>query len=235
MRFESGKWPGQAKALPGSRADARALIWFADGLTIGIIPIYRAVTQATDPPLSRGMEIGSDKTPARPDRGANSAHLPASCCPGHSRLLGCAITPPRRANWQTGSHDPASGGKLLNSPLCIPLAQLRGLPADPSHRVGVAGYQLFPYANPNGSPRPERIVSHACLTLGRDFRVQARILSQPSGMALELSPDGFDMTRRLPELFAFSPALVRNIYDALSQAHTLAKARQHCQSREGRN
>jgi len=124
----------------------------------------------------------------------------------------------------------------LNSPVCIPLNELRGLPADPVlYRVGVAGYQLFPYANPNGLPRPARIVSHACLTLGRDFRVHARILSQPDGMTLELCPDGYDMTRRQAEQLAFSPALVRGIYDALAQAHTLAKARQHSQSREGRN
>jgi len=125
---------------------------------------------------------------------------------------------------------------MFPAPVCIPLNELRGLPADPVlYRVGVAGYQLFPAANPNGRPRPERIVSHASLTLGWDFRVQARILSQPSGMALELSPDGFDMERRQAEQFAFSPALVRGIYDALAQAHTLAKARQHCQSREGIN
>ena len=120
-------------------------------------------------------------------------------------------------------------------PLCIPLTDLRALPADPCSRVCVAGYQLFPAANPNGRLRPERIVSHASLTLGRDFRVQARILSLPSGMAMDLSPDGFDMERRKPEAFAFSPALTRSIYDALAQAHTLAKARQHSQSREGRN
>lgn len=122
-----------------------------------------------------------------------------------------------------------------NTPLTIPLVQLRGLPAAPSHRVGVAAYALFPARNPNGRPRPERIVSHASLTLGSDWRVQVRIVQQPTGLALELSPDGFDMARRRRQLFAFSPSLVRGIYDALAQAYTLAKARQQAQSREGRN
>ena len=117
----------------------------------------------------------------------------------------------------------------------VPLAELRGLPADPLNRVGVAEYVLFPALNPNGRPRPERIVSAASVTLGGEYRAQARILSQPDGMTLELSPDGYDMTRRKPEAFAFSPALVRGIYDALAQAHTLAKARRYSQSREGHN
>ncbi len=122
-----------------------------------------------------------------------------------------------------------------SSPMTIALSELRGLPADLSPRIGVAEYVIFPFLNLNGKPRPQRIVSAASLTLGHDFRVQARILSLPSGMALELSPDGFDMERRLPELFAFSPAIVRGIYDALAQEHPLAKARQHARSREGRN
>jgi len=117
----------------------------------------------------------------------------------------------------------------------VPLAELRGLPADPLNRVGVAEYALFPALNPNGRPRPERIVSAASVTLGGDYRVQARILSQPDGMTLELCPDGYDMTRRHAEQFAFSPALVKGIYDALARAHVAARAKRHSQSREGRN
>lgn len=117
----------------------------------------------------------------------------------------------------------------------VPLAELRGLPADPLNRVGVAEYALFPTLNPNGRPRPERIASATSVTLGGDYRVQARIVQAASGLALELSPAGFGMARRLPETFHFSLALTRSIYNALAQAHTLAKARQYSRSREGRN
>ena len=86
----------------------------------------------------------------------------------------------------------------------VPLAELRGLPADPLNRVGVAEYALFPALNPNGRP-------------------------------LELCPDGYDMTRRQAEQLAFSPALVKGIYDALARAHVAARAKRHSQSREGCN
>ncbi len=124
---------------------------------------------------------------------------------------------------------------MKSTPLAIALATLRGLPADPLQRVGVADYTIPRAILPNGLPRPSRIVSSAALTVGGSFRVQARIIRQRGGMALELAPAAFDMARQEPEPFRFSSTLARSIYNAMAQAHIKAQARGHAQSREGRN
>ncbi len=182
--------------------------------------------QKTNRPVKRWKHLAGLKTTKSVDR-RNGLYLQHNLL---CQVRPLSVNPPQR---ETDIMNPKRVRRAAYKR--IPFAALRGLPADPTHRVSIAHYQILPALNPNGSPRPERMVSHASLTLGSDFRVDARIVQQPSGLALEISPDGFDMERRKPELFAFSPALTRSIYDAMAQAHTLAKARQHSQSREGRN
>ena len=117
----------------------------------------------------------------------------------------------------------------------ISTAQLRTLPPSPWPCIRLVNYELPADTLPNGLPRPLYVAGVGVLRVGDAFHLCARIVRPASqGLRLEVDTEAYDLITGRNVAFLASPSLLRGIYDELSRAHVLARARRYT-LRAGRN
>ncbi len=119
----------------------------------------------------------------------------------------------------------------------VPASELRTAPADTGqdrNRLTVLGFFLPADVNPNGCPRPDRIMADCGFRVGGDLAGRARVERRVEGPGLAVTTDAWDalMGRRVP--LGLGLGILRALYAELGRLYVGEQARRQARG-AGRN
>lgn len=119
----------------------------------------------------------------------------------------------------------------------VPASELRTAPADIGQarsRLNVLSFFLPADRNPNGCPRPDRILADCGFRLGSDFHGRARVEKRSEGPGLAVATDAWDALMGHPVMMNYGMGLLRALYAELGRLYVGERAKRQSRG-AGRN